>query len=341
MFIRPLDPARDFPALATLFATNDPEPPTPGLLREQHDNAPDGLIRQRLVAVDEARPDALNGYCDAACWPWELPGQFWLTVVVAPYHRHRGLGTQLAEAALGFAWEHGAARLDAEVRDNDLDSLRFAERFGLRQHRHLFEARLFLADFDAGRFANVAADGQAAGVRFVTLADLGDTEEAQRKLHELNFRLAHDVPGREGDYMPFEQFQKSVCGASWYRADGQIVAMAGDAWVGMAAVGYFAATNSMYNMFTGVEPAWRGKGIALALKLRAIACARRYGANYISTNNDSENAPMLAINHHLGYQPAPGFYRMIREPAFSYVAWRRAPYHGRRVQSPCKYTLQL
>jgi len=64
-----------------------------------------------------------------------------------------------------------------------------------------------------------------------------------------------------------------------------------------------------------VDPAWRGRGIALALKLLAIACARRYGVTYISTNNDSENAPMLAINRTLGYQPEPGYYRMLREPA--------------------------
>ena len=76
----------------------------------------------------------------------------------------------------------------------------------------------------------------------------------------------------------------------------------------MAAVGYFAATNSMYNMVTGVDRAHRGRGVALAIKLLAIRCARRYGAVYIRTHNDSENAPMLAINRKLGYQPQPGLY---------------------------------
>jgi hypothetical protein len=46
--------------------------------------------------------------------------------------------------------------------------------------------------------------------------------------------------------MPFEQFLKTVCSASWYRADGQIIAAAGEQWIGMAAVGYFEQTNSMY-----------------------------------------------------------------------------------------------
>ncbi|HEY1391355.1 MAG TPA: GNAT family N-acetyltransferase [Ktedonobacterales bacterium] len=319
MLIRPLNTARDFPALAALLAVRDPEPPTPELLQEWEGNAPAGLIRQRLVAFDErgdADAEAMVGFSDAVSWPWELPHQFWISTVVAPDHRRQGLGTQLAEAALAFAREQGATRLAAEVRDNVAEGLRFAERYGFRRDRHIFESRLSMANFDEQQFAGAVARVEAEGIRFLTLADLGDTDTARRKLYNLNAALASDTPGHDGDFMPFEQFQKTVCSASWYRPDGQIVAVTGDSWVGMAAVGYFANTNSMYNMITGVDPAWRGRGIALALKLLAIACARRYGAEYFSTNNDSENAPMLAINRRLGYQPEPGYYRMLCEPAF-------------------------
>jgi len=316
MRIRPLDTARDFPALATLLAVRDPEPPTPELLREWEGNAPAGLVRQRLVAFDETDSGPIVGFCDAASWPWEPPHQFWISTVVAPDHRRRGLGAQLADVALAFVREQGATRLAAEVRDNAAEGLRFAERYGFRTDRHIFESRLHLADFDEQRFAGVVGRVEAEGIRFLSLADLGDTDVARRKLYDINATLARDVPGHDGDFMPFEQFQKTVCSASWYRPDGEIIAVIGDTWVGMAAVGYFQNTNSMYNMFTGVDPAWRGRGIALALKLLAIACARRYSAIYISTNNDSENAPMLAVNRRLGYLPEPGYYRMIREPAF-------------------------
>jgi len=316
MWIRPLDTARDFPALATLLAVRDPEPPTPELLREWEGNAPAGLVRQRLVAFDETDSGPIVGFCDAASWPWEPPHQFWISTVVAPDHRRRGLGAQLADVALAFVREQGATRLAAEVRDNAAEGLRFAERYGFRTDRHIFESRLHLADFDEQRFAGVVGRVEAEGIRFLSLADLGDTDVARRKLYDINATLARDVPGHDGDFMPFEQFQKTVCSASWYRPDGEIIAVIGDTWVGMAAVGYFQNTNSMYNMFTGVDPAWRGRGIALALKLLAIACARRYSAIYISTNNDSENAPMLAVNRRLGYLPEPGYYRMIREPAF-------------------------
>ena len=45
----------------------------------------------------------------------------------------------------------------------------------------------------------------------------------------------------------------------------------------------------------------------------AIRRAREYGAQAISTDNDSQNAPMLAINRMLGYQPEPGYYDLVRE----------------------------
>jgi GNAT superfamily N-acetyltransferase len=306
--------------LATLLAVRDPEPPTNELLREWEGNAPTGLVRQRLVAFDdelsEANSEAMVGFCDAASWPWEPPHQFWISTVVVPDRRRRGLGAQLADAALAFAREQGATRLAAEVRDNAAEGLRFAERYGFRRDRHIFESRLHLADFDEQRFAGAVERAESEGIRFLSLADLGDTDEVRRKLYDINATLARDVPGHDGDFMPFEQFQKTVCSASWYRPDGEIIAVIGDTWVGMAAVGYFTNTNSMYNMFTGVYSAWRGRGIALALKLLAIACARHYGATYISTNNDSENAPMLAINRRLGYQAEPGYYRMIRDPTF-------------------------
>jgi hypothetical protein len=38
--------------------------------------------------------------------------------------------------------------------------------------------------------------------------------------------------------------------------------------------------------------------------------AKKEGMSTIRTNNDSENAPMLAVNGKLGYIPEPGFYTL-------------------------------
>jgi predicted GNAT superfamily acetyltransferase len=98
--------------------------------------------------------------------------------------------------------------------------------------------------------------------------------------------------------------------SSWFRPAGQILAADGDQFVGLSAVGYFEQSNSCYNLMTGVLASHRGRKIAQALKLRSIQFAKAIGAAYIRTNNDSENAAMLAINRKLGYVPKPGIYRL-------------------------------
>lgn len=60
------------------------------------------------------------------------------------------------------------------------------------------------------------------------------------------------------------------------------------------------------------EEAFRGRHLALALKLLSIAVAQRYHVDYLYTNNDSTNAPMLAINRRLGYHESPGIHMLIR-----------------------------
>jgi RimJ/RimL family protein N-acetyltransferase len=55
-----------------------------------------------------------------------------------------------------------------------------------------------------------------------------------------------------------------------------------------------------------VKRAWRGRGIASALKRAQIAWAIKNGIEVLETTNEVRNAPMRAVNEKLGYRPAPG-----------------------------------
>ena len=308
--LRPLSPETDFPHLAELLNTVESEPITAQVLHEWLVSEPSDRIRRRVTAVNEQ--GHVVGFSDAGRDSWMETGRFWLTVIVDAAWQQQGTGSRLFEDALQVAREQGATLLETEVRDHLPNSVRFAERHGFTIDRHLYESTLDVTTFDEQLFASAIEAVEAQGVHFCTLADMGDTLEAQRNLYEINRRYALDIPGREQTFVPFERFRQQVFAAKWYRADGQIVALDGDRWVGMSAVGYFEDANFMINMITGVEPSYRGRGIAFALKLLAIRCARRYKAAYIRTNNDSANAPILAINRKLGYQPQPGKYLMLR-----------------------------
>lgn len=270
-------------------------------------------VTYRVGAEDET--GWIGGYAHTLRDPWLAAGMFWVYVVVDPAMRGRGIGTLLFEAVRDFARAHGATQYHAEVRDTLPASLAFARRCGFAVERHIFESTLDLTTFDETRFAGTIERAEAAGIRFFTLADAGDTEAARRRVWAVEQRVCQDIPGgSEGATRPFEAWVQQVSEAAWYRPDAQIVAADGDRWIGLSALGYFAAPQPMmYQMITGVEREYRGRNLALALKLLGIRCARRYGAAYIRTNNDSENAPMLAVNRKLGFQPEPGNYRVLRE----------------------------
>ena len=306
--VRPLDLGRDLPRLAELLTMDSPELVTVEQVQELFRQESPERVSRRTVAVDGDGRVVGSGF--AVRDPWDKPGDFWVRAIVDPAMQNRGVGSQLYDDVTRFARERGATRLFSQVRDNAPGALRFAERRGFAIDHHIFESTLDLATFDEAPFAGALAAAEAAGFRFFSLADLEPSEEAQRRLYELNRATAADVPGTEEEFAPFEQFRKFVFEASWYRADGQIVAAHGDTWVGLAAVGIFPHNSSAYNMHSGVLREYRGRGLAHALKLLSIRCARRHGAAYIRTNNDSQNAPMLAINRKFGYRPEPGFYRL-------------------------------
>jgi GNAT superfamily N-acetyltransferase len=326
--LRPYNVGTDAPRVAEIVSATRPEPVTADDVRDWERQRPAGQVAHRMVAVDDA--GVVVGRAVASHESWEPAGHFWVAVMVDPAVRRRGVGTLLYQDALCVAGEQGAAELEAEVRDGDPASLAFAQHRGFEVSRHIFESTLDLTRFDESRFGGVVAAGETNGFRFFTLADAGDTLKARRKLYELNRSTAMDVPGRHTPFAPFDAFRAQVFDASWFRADAQIVAAHAsdpERWVGMAALGYFEkqvwdveggaprTVRHMYHMMTGVERDYRGRGLATALKLLAVRCARRYGAAYLRTNNDSQNAPMLAVNRTLGFVPEPGKYLLVCRPA--------------------------
>ena len=239
--LRPLNLDTDAPRYAELFSNASSEPVTVEQIRERDRNFPPEGIRRHTVAVDENQ--TLVGYNEASHRPNMVPHTFFVQAVVAPDFCRRGIGARLYDDAVEFARANDANRLVCEVRDSNADWLRFAQSRGFQIDRHIFESTLDLAAFDESRFAGVIESAQAQGVRFLTLADAGNTEANRRTLHELNKRDALDIPGWEGGFPSFEDFSRYVFQASWFRAEGQILAVDGDRWIGLAAVGYFANVN--------------------------------------------------------------------------------------------------
>lgn len=74
-----------------------------------------------------------------------------------------------------------------------------------------------------------------------------------------------------------------------------------------------AEDRTAYNAYTGVACSHRGRRLGLALKVRAAIYALENGVRSLSTDKDSQNTHILAINRKLGYQPEPGRYILVGE----------------------------
>jgi GNAT superfamily N-acetyltransferase len=237
--------------------------------------------------------------------------RIWLTIDVV--HRRRGYGKQFYDFLAHQASEYGAKEFISECKDNDSDSLVFAQNRGFEIRRHAFESQLDLKTFDSQLLLPIVDEVKAQGIRFTSLDAEGNTEAAQRKLFELNTVTAGDNPSNDDKSRnTFENFKSKVLSADWFRADGQILAVDGERFVGLSAVGFESDDFTAFNAFTGIDKAYRGRRIAQALKILAAQYAISKGAQVIVTDNDSENAPMLAINDKLGYVRQPGTYWLVK-----------------------------
>lgn len=235
----------------------------------------------------------------------------WLTIDEA--YRGQGFGSQFYDFLANKALEHGATEFSSDCSANDAISLTFAEKKGFSIRRHYFKNTLDLETFDPEPLLPVVEEVKAQGIRFSSLAEEGNTEEAQYKLFQLNATTAHDNPSSDGTYKEtFENFKSKIVNAHWFRAEGQLLAIDEERYVGLGAVGIENDGITAYNAFTGVDKDYRGRKIAQALKVLGAQLAKEWGMTKIVTDNDSQNAPMLAVNRKLGYQRTPGMYLLIK-----------------------------
>jgi mycothiol synthase len=91
------------------------------------------------------------------------------------------------------------------------------------------------------------------------------------------------------------------------RPEGTFVAIAGDEVVGYAKLSFWdAKPDTPFHDLTGVKRAWRGRGIARALKHAQLNWAREQGYRALRTAMVDRNEPIRRLNAELGYEPIQG-----------------------------------
>lgn len=302
--LRPAEPEHDFGQLAAWFSLLEDQTTTEPALRRFY-TAEQARITQRVAETEHG---ALLGF-----WWAErdrlLPERATFFLFVEPEERGQGIGGALyasLEQTIGTA---GATELRVSIWDDQPQDRAFAEHRGFRERSHALAMSLDLTTFDDRPYDAVIARLQGEGFHFTSMAALGNTEEAQRKLYALNDTTDRQTLGADGvpSWLSFEDFQQSVCRADRYKPAGQMVVIdtaTGD-WVAMSAISRF--DDYAYNLHTGVDQRYRGRKLAQAVKVIALRYARDVlQVAVVRTHHNSKNLPMIAIDRKLGYVLARG-----------------------------------
>lgn len=308
--LRPADPERDFEQLAAWFSLLEDEPSSASGLRRYYE-------RQKTWITHQV---AENGRGELSGFYWatrdeHAPDRASFFLYVEPAYRGRGLGGRLFAVMETMSEKAPVTRLRTNIQETYPEGRRFAERRGFMEHLHVIAMTLDLRAFDGEPYANLAASLEGEGFHFTSMAALGDGEEAQRELYELNNATSLDRPGADGeeDWAGFEDFQQSVCRAAWYKPAGQMVVIerATGRWVAMSAITRPEGATYAYNLHTGVARDYRGRKLGQAVKAQALCFARDVlQVTEVRTHHAAQNLPMIAIDRKFGYQQTPGYYVM-------------------------------
>lgn len=76
--------------------------------------------------------------------------------------------------------------------------------------------------------------------------------------------------------------------------------------------GFHHENDIYYHNLTGVHLDYRGRGLALAVNIKAIDYVTKRGGTRVRTDNDSTNARMLAVNQRIGFKSRPGVFRLVK-----------------------------
>jgi GNAT superfamily N-acetyltransferase len=306
--LRSLNADRDIHALTAFLRQVQRNPPTQERVRAMLTAT---LPLHRLTAITRV-DDTFVGYCSLTRLASDPAHQALLWIATHPDYRRRGIATALYADAYAVLPSYQITNLRARVEEQDAPSLAFVHHHGFTVARHLVRCTLDLHSFDATPFQGSIHTAQAHGITFTTLAMLGDTPIHRQRIYTLNKVTAADIPGR-GPFYSFDEYEAQRFGHAGYRADGIIVALKQEEWVGFTQVSLNEHEQLAVQEMTGVLRTYRGQQIAQALKLSAIRYAQEQQMARMVTFNDAVNLPILAINRKLGYHEEPGFYILQAE----------------------------
>jgi GNAT superfamily N-acetyltransferase len=266
-------------------------------------------FKLRVVAEQSGR---IVGYGQVNHMRWAfVPTKYRVDLTVLPEDRGRGHGTAIYDELAAAVTARAGRSLAASAKESMTDGVRFLTKRGYREVKRDWESRLFVAGFDFARFAAVDDRVAKQGIRVATLADeMQRDTDALQKAFELHEDCRMDIPSVDPPTRrTFDEFRRDDIDAPSALLDAFYLAIDNDGrYLGVSNM--FRSLDDptfLWQGITGVRRETRGKGIAMALKLRTVRYAIDKGIEHIKTWNDVHNKPMLSINEAMGFAKQPAW----------------------------------
>jgi GNAT superfamily N-acetyltransferase len=243
------------------------------------------------------------------------PQKFMVGVWVHPEQQNQGIGMALYKHLIEELRPHDPIKLLAFTREDKSEALRFAQKHGFQEEFRTWESRLDLGSFEPRRWAEDVEKVLAQGYQIKSFAQLADDPGRERKMYELDLEGSHDVPLPPGETFTFptqERYWENVRQNPDFHPELWFLAVKEGEYAGVSMLFNRPADNDLNTGFTTVKRAHRRKGVALALKVTALAHAKSLGKTAVRTENAQVNRPMLSINEALGFEKLPAWIEFAR-----------------------------
>lgn len=303
---------KDYPAMADVLTEECPQWPTTEQDLAHEDTTRDQKFHHAAFVAEFAREHEVNAtFLDET--PKRIIGvgkighdtlayrkdKFKMDIRIRPAMQGYGAGKLLYEAILKHLKAFAPYDLYTEVWEAHPRAVRFVSERGFIEVWRRVDWRLHTTTFDFTPYAALEKHINFLGIEIKTYDQLAGDHVRLAKLHALDQLLWQHVPYGEPVSRSLIQFEQEEIQVAKFLPDACFIAIHNGQYIG-----YSNLTDSgeVYDInMTGVLAAYRGKGIAILLKLYGIRYAQLRSRD-LWTVNDSINAPIQTLNEKLGFQ---------------------------------------
>ena len=275
------------------------------------------LIRNRLLLYNDNRLIGLLYYVQGRD---ENSKTCFFNIVLDPQYNNNGYRELLYQEMLKKVKIFDCNKLFPHVYDhpNYINYQNLLIKHGFKLVQTNREYSCDIRQVDTSQYQSLIQKLESEGIVFYDSRDeMKNFSNHYRKLEELIWTYSKDFPmpeGVENTRIPFEQAMKMQIDFEENCYGVEIIAVKNGEYIGSTDIEVLpkAEPHKGWTGGLGVLKEFRRKGIATALKIKAIEILLKKGITEVRTDNE-ENNPMYKINVALGFKPVPFSLEYIKE----------------------------